>query len=31
MKKVVSVSEDIELAVQRQGYYKRKLTDIKKR
>jgi hypothetical protein len=31
MKKVASVSEDIELAVQRQGYYMRKLTDFKKR
>jgi hypothetical protein len=31
MKKVASVSEDIKLAVQRQGYYMRKLTDIKKR
>ena len=31
MKKVASVSEDIKLAVQRQGYYKRKLTDFKKR
>jgi hypothetical protein len=30
-KKVVSVSEDIKLAVQRQGYYMRKLTDFKKR
>ena len=31
MKKVASVSEDIKLAVQRQGYYMRKLTDFKKR
>jgi len=31
MKKVASVSEDIKLAVQRQGYYIRKLTDFKKR
>ena len=30
-KKVASVSEDIKLAVQRQGYYMRKLTDFKKR
>ena len=30
-KKVASVSEDIKLAVQRQGYYLRKLTDFKKR
>jgi hypothetical protein len=30
-KKVVSVSEDIKLAVQTQGYYRRKLTDFKKR
>ena len=30
-KKVASVSEDIRLAVQRQGYYLRKLTDFKKR
>jgi hypothetical protein len=30
-KKVVSVSEDIKLTVQRQGYYTRKLTDFKKR
>jgi hypothetical protein len=30
-KKVASVSEDIRLAVQRQGYYIRKLTDFKKR
>jgi hypothetical protein len=30
-KKVASVSEDIRLAVQRQGYYMRKLTDFKKR
>jgi len=28
---VASVSEDIKLAVQRQGYYMRKLTDFKKR
>ena len=28
-KKVASVSEDIKLAVQRQGYYMRKLTDFK--
>ena len=31
MKKVASVSDDIKLAVQRQGYYMRKLTDFKKR
>ena len=31
MKKVASVSEDIKLAIQRQGYYMRKLTDFKKR
>jgi hypothetical protein len=30
-KKVASVSGDIRLAVQRQGYYMRKLTDLKKR
>jgi hypothetical protein len=30
-KQVASVSEDIKLAVQRQGYYMRKLTDFKKR
>jgi hypothetical protein len=30
-KKAASVSEDIKLAVQRQGYYMRKLTDFKKR
>ena len=30
MKKVASVSEDIKLAVQKQGYYMRKLTDFKK-
>jgi hypothetical protein len=30
-KKVASVSEDIKLAIQRQGYYMRKLTDFKKR
>jgi hypothetical protein len=30
-KKVASVSEDIKLTVQRQGYYMRKLTDFKKR
>ena len=30
-KKVASVSEDIKLAVQRQGYYMRKLMDFKKR
>jgi hypothetical protein len=30
-KKVASVSEDIKLAVQRQGYYMRKLTDFRKR
>jgi hypothetical protein len=30
-KKVASVSDDIKLAVQRQGYYMRKLTDSKKR
>ena len=30
-KKVTSVSEDIKLAVERQGYYMRKLTDFKKR
>jgi hypothetical protein len=30
-KKVASVSEDIKLAVQRQGYYMRKLTDFNKR
>jgi hypothetical protein len=30
-KKVASVSEDIRLTVQRQGYYMRKLTDFKKR
>jgi hypothetical protein len=30
-KKVASVSEDIKLAIQRQGYYVRKLTDLKKR
>jgi hypothetical protein len=30
-KKVASVSEDIKLAVQRQGYYMRKLTDFEKR
>jgi hypothetical protein len=29
-KKVASVSEDIKLAVQRQGYYMRKLTDFNK-
>ena len=29
-KKVASVSEDIKLAVERQGYYMRKLTDLKK-
>ena len=28
---VASVSEEIKLAVQRQGYYMRKLTDLKKR
>ncbi|TFW52946.1 hypothetical protein CT676_42010 [Bradyrhizobium sp. MOS001] len=28
---VASVSEDIKLAIQRQGYYMRKLTDFKKR
>ena len=28
--KVVSVSEEIELAVQKQGYYMRKLRDFKK-
>jgi hypothetical protein len=31
MKKVTSVSEDIKLAVQKQGYYMRRLTDVKKR
>ena len=31
MKKVASVSEDIKLAVQRQGYYIRKLTEFMKR
>jgi len=30
-KKVASVSEDIKLAVQRLGYYMRKLTDFRKR
>ena len=30
-KQVASVSEDIKLAVQRQGYYMRRLTDFKKR
>jgi hypothetical protein len=30
-KKAASVSEDIKLAVQRQGYYMRKLMDFKKR
>ncbi len=30
-KKVASVSEDIKLAIQRQGYYMRKLTDFEKR
>ncbi|MET4716100.1 hypothetical protein ABIF63_000203 [Bradyrhizobium japonicum] len=30
-RKVVSVSEEIELSVQRQGYYMRKLSDFKKR
>jgi hypothetical protein len=30
-KKVASVSENIKRAVQRQGYYMRKLTDFKKR
>jgi hypothetical protein len=30
-KKVASVSDDIKLAVQTQGYYMRKLTDLKKR
>jgi hypothetical protein len=30
-KKAASVSEDINLAVQMQGYYMRKLTDFKKR
>ena len=31
MKKIARVSDDIKLAVQRQGYYMRKLTDFKKR
>jgi hypothetical protein len=30
-KRVSSVSDDIRLAVQKQGYYIRKLTDFKKR
>ena len=30
-KNLASVSEDIKLAVQRQGYYMRKLTDFNKR
>jgi hypothetical protein len=30
-KRVSSVSEDIKLAVQRHGYYMRKLADVKKR